>query len=146
VDVFGFEEQLVVTEPDGRTVVHSQVRWPEGGIVQAATYDPDDAYAHRPGEQSLYVITADPQAVWERCQTAGVEVVRPPQSPEYDPRAEAARDRGGRTRREAPPRCAVVGSSGGSVDQCSGRAQCRARGHHGIVAPVMSYPPCRLSL
>lgn len=39
----------------------------------------------RPGEQGLYVITADPQAVWERCRAAGVDVVREPESPHYDP-------------------------------------------------------------
>jgi PhnB protein len=85
VEVFGFEEQLVVTGADGRTVVHSQLRWPEGGVVQAGTYDAGNEYAHAPGEQSLYVVTADPQSVWERCQAAGLEVVRAPESPDYDP-------------------------------------------------------------
>lgn len=85
VEVFGFEEQLVVTGPDGRTVVHSQLRWPEGGIVQVGTYDPGNVYSHRPGDQSLYVVTADPQGVWERCVAADLEVVRPPENPDYDP-------------------------------------------------------------
>jgi PhnB protein len=85
VEVFGFEEQLVVTGPDDRTVVHSQLRWPEGGIVQAGTYDADNEFTHAPGDQSLYVVTADPDAVWARCQAAGVEVVREPESPDYDP-------------------------------------------------------------
>lgn len=85
VDTFGFEEQLVVVGDDGRTVVHSQLRWPEGGIVQAGTHDPDNEFTHPPGEQALYVVTADPGAIWERCQAAGVEVVRAPESPDYDP-------------------------------------------------------------
>jgi len=85
VDVVGFEEQLVVTGPDGRTVVHSQLRWPEGGIVQVGTYDPANPYSHRPGDQSLYVVTASPQAVWDRCVAAGVDVLREPESPDYDP-------------------------------------------------------------
>lgn len=85
VDVFGFEEQLVVTADDDRTVVHSQLRWPEGGVVSAGTYDPDNVFNHPPGEQALYVITADPQSVWERCEAAGVEVIRPPESPDHDP-------------------------------------------------------------
>ena len=85
VDVFGFEEQLVVTADDGTTVVHSQLRWPEGGIVQAGTANPDNPFTHPPGDQSLYVITADPAAVWERAQAAGVEVIRPPETPDYDP-------------------------------------------------------------
>jgi uncharacterized glyoxalase superfamily protein PhnB len=85
VEVFGFEEQLVVTGPDGRSVVHSQLRWPEGGVVQVGTYDPDNVYSLRPGEQSLYVITADPDSVWQRCVGVGLEVIRPPAAAAYDP-------------------------------------------------------------
>ena len=85
VDVIGFEEQLVVVGADGHTVVHSQMRWPEGGIVQAGTYDPDNEFTHAPGDQALYVVTADPQAIWERCQAADLVVVRPPEAPDHDP-------------------------------------------------------------
>jgi PhnB protein len=85
VDVFGFEEQLVVTGADGRTVVHSQLRWPEGGVVQVGTYDPANEFSHPPGAQALYVVTADPHSVWDRCRAAGVAVVREPESPDYDP-------------------------------------------------------------
>jgi PhnB protein len=85
VDVLGFEEQLVVTGPDQRTVVHSQLRWPEGGVVQVGTYDPANEFTHPPGSQALYVVTADPHAVWERCRSAGVTVVREPETPDYDP-------------------------------------------------------------
>lgn len=88
-DVLGFEEQLVVTSPDDPSVVvHSQLRWPEGGIVQAGTAavgDEHDVFRRTPGSQSLYVITTDPQSVWERCRAAGVEVVREPAAPDYDP-------------------------------------------------------------
>ncbi len=31
------------------------------------------------------MVTADPQAVWGRCQAAGAEVIRPPEEPHYDP-------------------------------------------------------------
>jgi len=85
VDVFGFEEQLVVTGQDQRTVVHSELRWPEGGVVQAGTYDASNPYSLAPGQQSLYVVTADPSSVWERSQAAGLDVLRPPESPDYDP-------------------------------------------------------------
>ena len=84
-DVFGFAEQLVVTGPDERTVVHSQLRWPEGGVVQAGTYDPANVFMHEPGGQSLYVVTAHPHAVWRRSEAAGLEVVRAPESPAHDP-------------------------------------------------------------
>ena len=37
------------------------------------------------GQQSLYVITGDPAAVYERCVAAGAQVLLEPESPEYDP-------------------------------------------------------------
>ena len=85
VDVFGFDEQLVVVGPDDTTVVHSQMRWPEGGIVQVGTYVEENVFLRPPGDQSLYVVTADPHTVWNRCETAGLEVIRPPEAPDHDP-------------------------------------------------------------
>ncbi|MDZ7674648.1 MAG: VOC family protein [Acidimicrobiales bacterium] len=97
VDTFGFEEQLVVTGDDDRYVVHSELRWPEGGVVQVGSFDPDrpshhgyadpadDPFIQRPGDQSLYVVTADPESVWERCGRAGIEVVSAPEEPDYAP-------------------------------------------------------------
>lgn len=85
IDVFGFEEIMVATADDGVTVVHSELRWPDGGIVQIGTYDPASPHAIPPGTQSLYLVTPDPQAVWERCVAAGLEVMQEPYSPHYDP-------------------------------------------------------------
>jgi uncharacterized glyoxalase superfamily protein PhnB len=85
VDVFGFAERLVVRGSDDQTVVHSELSGPEGGIVQVGTYDATNMYALPPGQQSLYVVTDDPQAIWDRSETAGLDVVRPLESPEYDP-------------------------------------------------------------
>lgn len=83
-EVLGFEELVVVRGPDGG-IVHSEYRWPEGGIVGIAGADPDNPFLPPPGENGLYVVTQDPQAVWERCQAAGAEVIRPPEEPHYDP-------------------------------------------------------------
>jgi PhnB protein len=85
VDVFGFAEQLVVRGADEQIVVHSELRWSEGGVVQVGTYDATNVYALAPGQQSLYVVTADPQSIWERSEAAELDVVRPPESPDYDP-------------------------------------------------------------
>jgi uncharacterized glyoxalase superfamily protein PhnB len=88
VDVLGFREQLVVDDDGDPAVIHhSQLVWPEGGIVQASTANrPGNPYSARPlGSQCLYVITADPQAVWARCQAAAAEVVEAPSEPEYAP-------------------------------------------------------------
>ena len=83
-EVLGFEEHVMVRD-DAGAIVHSEYRWPEGGIVQLAGYDEDNPFLLPPGEQGLYVVTADPWSVWARCQAAGVEVMRPPESPHYDP-------------------------------------------------------------
>jgi len=87
-DVFGFERQIVVSSADDPAVIeHSQLRWPEGGIVQVSTVGrPGNVFADRPtGVGSLYMVTADPQAVWERCLTAGVEVVQELMEPDHSP-------------------------------------------------------------
>lgn len=87
-EVLGFEAQLVVPSADDPDVIeHSQLRWPEGGILQASTANrPGNPYSARPvGSESLYVVTANPEAVWERCAAAGVEVLDPPSSPDYAP-------------------------------------------------------------
>jgi PhnB protein len=87
-EVLGFEAAIVVpNEHDPTVIEHSQLVWPEGGVLQAATADrPGNPYSARPvGSESLYVVTADPESVWERCRAAGVEVVDPPQHPEYAP-------------------------------------------------------------
>ncbi|MFP5322478.1 MAG: VOC family protein [Acidimicrobiia bacterium] len=84
-DVLGFEEQVLVrADGDRSEIVHSEYRWPEGGIVQIASWVEGNEFIRRPGEQGLYVVTADPHSVWERCRAAGVEVLREPYAPHYD--------------------------------------------------------------
>lgn len=85
-DVLGFERQIVVPGDEPGVVVHSQLVWPEGGIVQAGTANREDnEFSMRPtGTENLYVITADPMAVHARCVAAGVEMVREPEVADYD--------------------------------------------------------------
>jgi uncharacterized glyoxalase superfamily protein PhnB len=79
VDVLGFEELLVVRdEQDPRMVHHSELRWPEGGIVQIATADrAGNMYSRPPGFGTLYVITLDPESVLARCEAAGADIADP---------------------------------------------------------------------
>jgi uncharacterized glyoxalase superfamily protein PhnB len=86
VDVVGFTEQLVVDEGDG-IVGHSQLQWPDGGIVQVATANrPGNVYSRRPvGAGSVYVVTPDPAAVHRRCVAAGADIIDPPRAVDYDP-------------------------------------------------------------
>jgi uncharacterized glyoxalase superfamily protein PhnB len=83
-EVLGFEELVLVRGDDG-SIRHSEYRWPEGGIVQVASWVEGNEFIKPPGEQSLYVVTQDPHALWARCQAAGVEVIRAPEEPHYDP-------------------------------------------------------------
>ncbi len=88
VEVLGFEEALVVPGDDDPEVIeHSQLRWPEGGVVQAATAGRHgNVFSGRPtGAESLYVITNDPAAVHQRCEHAGADIVSPLEPPPYDP-------------------------------------------------------------
>lgn len=87
-DVLGFVADLVVPdEHDPEVIVHSQMRWPEGGVVQVGSANRDDnLFSQRPiGSGSLYVITGDPDAVYRRCADAGLEIIAEPSSPDCDP-------------------------------------------------------------
>lgn len=83
-EVLGFEELVLVRGDDG-SIVHSEYRWPEGGIIGIAHADGDNPFLPPPGQNGVYVVTADPHAVWARCQDAGVDVIRAPEEPHYDP-------------------------------------------------------------
>ena len=87
VDVLGFTEQLVVPGDRPGVVAHSQLAWPEGGVVQisSAARDGNPFSEQPPGSSSIYVVTEDPIAVYERCVAAGLEIIREPESPDYDP-------------------------------------------------------------
>jgi uncharacterized glyoxalase superfamily protein PhnB len=85
IDVLGFEERIVVTDPSDPTViVHSELRWPEGGIVQVVGRNRLNVYTEGITGTSLYVITGDPDAVFARCEAAGAEIVEPMREVEYD--------------------------------------------------------------
>lgn len=88
VDVLGFEERLVVPDDgDPGRIVHAELAWPEGGVINPGTYDDANPFVRSlpPGSQALYLVTSDPAAVYRRCEAAGVEVIRPPEEPHYDP-------------------------------------------------------------
>ena len=87
VDVFGFIEQFVVHGEEPGVVEHSQIVWPEGGVVQIGTANrPGRTFSDRPiGGASIYVVTDDPAAVYRRCVDAGLEIVVPLEEPAYDP-------------------------------------------------------------
>jgi uncharacterized glyoxalase superfamily protein PhnB len=76
VTTFGFVATAVYA--DGDLVAHAQLDWPEGGGLMLGSHRPDAAWSRSPGTFGAYVVTADPEALWERVRDAeGVTVVRP---------------------------------------------------------------------
>jgi len=91
---FGFQEGLVVPGRSGDDVAHAELRWPGGGGVMLRSAG---AAAPRGSEPSfagaVYVVTDDPDALYERARAAGAAVVRGLRDDsDYDSRGFAVRD------------------------------------------------------
>lgn len=92
---FGFEERAVYAREDDPTVIeHAELRWPLGGGIMLGTAGKDDsAFGRRqPGNDSVYVVWDDPDALFERATAAGAEIVRGLRDEEYGSRGFTVRD------------------------------------------------------
>lgn len=85
IEVFGFTDALTVRDDDNRTIVHAELRWPEGGGVMFGTCDSthEGELPQPSGLSWLYVVTADPDAVYHRAVSAGAKVVQEPYDADY---------------------------------------------------------------
>jgi uncharacterized glyoxalase superfamily protein PhnB len=96
VAAFGFEATFVVPAEPGNDVPHAVLRWPSGGGVMlgsAGAAGDDDPFSSLPtGGTSVYVVTDDPDALFERATGAGAEVVRPLVDTDYGSREFTVRD------------------------------------------------------
>ena len=97
VDAFGFEDTAVWgDQPDGSgdVVVHAQLSWPLGGGVMLGSTrgGPDDPWAVTPGTAGCYVVTDDPDALFDRAVAAGAEVLHPLHDTDHGSRDFAVRD------------------------------------------------------
>ena len=95
VDTFGFEEALVVPdESDDNLVVHAELRWPAGGGVMVGSIGVgNDPFSQLPaGVASIYVVTDEPDALFERVNSAGADVVRDLRDEDYGSRGFTVRD------------------------------------------------------
>lgn len=92
VEAFGFEETAVYGQGD--QVAHAQLGWPAGGGVMlgSARSDPDDPWALTPGTFGAYVVTGDPDALYQRAVAAGAQVIVPLYSPDHGGREFAVTD------------------------------------------------------
>jgi uncharacterized glyoxalase superfamily protein PhnB len=91
-DAFGFEETVVYGE--GERVDHAQLSWPPGGGVMLGSVrdTPDDPWPVPPGSFGAYVVTDDPDGLFERATKAGAEVIAGLHDTDYGSRDFAVRD------------------------------------------------------
>jgi uncharacterized glyoxalase superfamily protein PhnB len=93
-EAFGFEQRIVVPDAHEGLVAHAELRWPEGGGVMLGSANrPDSLFSQRPtGAASTYVVTDEPDRLFERAQAAGAEVVQELREEHYGSRGFSVRD------------------------------------------------------
>ena len=94
-DAFGFEEVACYTrDSDPSVVEHAEMRWPLGGGIMFGTAGKDDSPfgARTPGNDAVYVVCDEPDALFERATAAGAEVVRGLVDEDYGSRGFTVRD------------------------------------------------------
>ncbi|AKU18685.1 VOC family protein [Luteipulveratus mongoliensis] len=90
----GFEDGTLVQGDDGTAVHHSEMLWPEGGRVMVSTRGTETGsdFDTTPGSGQIYVVTADPDAVWQRARELGAQVVRDLADSDYGSRGFSIKD------------------------------------------------------
>lgn len=94
-DAFGFERAAVFTrDGDPAVVEHGELRWPGGGGIMFGTAGKDTSAfgARTPGNDAVYIVCDDPDALFARATAAGAEVVRGPVDEDYGSRGFTVRD------------------------------------------------------
>ncbi len=86
-DAFGFTATAVHEGPPG-FVAHAELWWPEGGGVMLGSASPvGNEFERRPtGAGAVYVVTDDPDALYQRATAAGAAVVRGLKDEDYGSR------------------------------------------------------------
>jgi uncharacterized glyoxalase superfamily protein PhnB len=93
-DAFGFEPAAVYTHDDPNRVEHAELRWPLGGGVMLGSAGKDDGpFGRRAvGNDAVYVVCDEPDALFARATAAGAEVVRGLVDEDYGSRGFTVRD------------------------------------------------------
>jgi uncharacterized glyoxalase superfamily protein PhnB len=94
VEAFGFEEVVRYPGASEDIVAHAELRWPGGGGLMLGSSSREDSAISElpPGVGSVYVVTADPDALYERAVAAGATVVRGLTDQDYGSREFSVRD------------------------------------------------------
>jgi uncharacterized glyoxalase superfamily protein PhnB len=90
-DTFGFV--IAARYGNGDIVDHAQLNWPEGtGGIMLGSHKPGAACSREPGGAGCYVVTNDPDALYERVLQRKADVVRPLEKTDYGSREFTVRD------------------------------------------------------
>jgi uncharacterized glyoxalase superfamily protein PhnB len=92
VDTLGFVEHSVVPGEQG-VIHHAELLWPEGGGVMLSTAKSDEEVEFgKPGGASVYLVTKDPDTVYERAMAGGAPLLREMREEDYGSRGFSVRD------------------------------------------------------
>jgi uncharacterized glyoxalase superfamily protein PhnB len=86
----GFTEHSTYRDEADR-VVHAEWLWPGGGGIMFGTAR-DDSPLHEPGKSGIYLVTDDPDAVFDAAVAAGATVQRPMVDQDYGGRGGSVLD------------------------------------------------------
>ena len=92
---FGFEKRAAHAREDDPSIIeHAEMRWPLGGGIMFGSAGKDDSPfgARQPGNDSVYVVCDDPDALFDRAVAAGATVVRGLKDEDYGSRGFSVRD------------------------------------------------------
>lgn len=90
LQAIGFTEHSTYRDESGR-VMHAEWLWPGGGGIMFGTVR-DDSPLHEPGKSGLYLVTDDPDGVFDAAVEAGATVQRPMVDQEYGGRGGSVLD------------------------------------------------------
>ncbi|ADG78289.1 Glyoxalase/bleomycin resistance protein/dioxygenase OS=Tsukamurella paurometabola (strain ATCC 8368/ DSM / CCUG 35730 / CIP 100753 / JCM 10117 / KCTC 9821/ NBRC 16120 / NCIMB 702349 / NCTC 13040) OX=521096 GN=Tpau_1670 PE=4 SV=1 [Tsukamurella paurometabola] len=94
----GFEDGIVVEGDGDGEVVHSEMLWPDGGRVMIhSACKQDKTFSSVPGSGNLYVVVADPDAVYARAKDINATLVRDMAEEDYGSRGFSVADPEGNT-------------------------------------------------
>ncbi|MFG1791730.1 VOC family protein [Nocardia sp. NPDC049149] len=95
VEAFGFRlTALYARDNDPSIIEHAEMRWPlGGGIMFGSAGKNDSPFGERAtGNDSVYLVCDDPDALFDRAKTAGAEVIRALRDEDYGSRGFVVRD------------------------------------------------------
>ncbi len=90
LQAIGFTEQATYRDDDGR-VMHAEWLWPGGGGIMFGD-ERDDSPLHEAGKAGLYLVTDDPDGVFDAAVAAGATVQRPMEDQDYGGRGGSVED------------------------------------------------------